>query len=192
MKRRIYKIIAILLLVVFLLFCVPFFLQGSLMYGNKTVLSDNLRYYTHNIFKSCFVGDYTWPAGEKYAVLDIPDACEGYRVTSLGGYIGSGGPCPFDVNLPNAASVHMEGTLPEDAQIEQYHLVINIGKYIQEDGLIVMDGYHKVGNDRFVQILVTVNCSPENPVFYSENGKLYKRADDSPVDGFFYYSDYMD
>ena len=190
MKRRIYKIIGILLILVLLFLCVMFLTQCSLMYGNKTVSSDHLHYYTHNIFKTCFAGNYTWPAGEKNIVLDIPDVCDGYRVTALGGYIGSGGPCPFIVDLPNAVSIHTEGTLPDNARIEQYHLVINIGKYIREDELIVMDDYHKVGDVQFVQILVTVKCSPENSVFYSENGKLYKRSDHSLVDGFFYYSDY--
>ena len=114
-------------------------------------------------------------------------------MTALGGYIGSGAPCPFSVILPDTLSVYSgysESTLPDCAQIEQYHLVINIGKYLRDDKFIVMDDYHEVGNSQFVQILVTVNCSPDNPLFYSEDGKLYKRLDDSLVDGFFYYSDY--
>ena len=192
MKRMIKRIILIILIVILLFLCSSFLTQCSMMYGNKVFSSDNLNYHAHNIFNSCFAGCYTWPLNENNAVLDIPDTCEGYRVIALGGYIGSGSPSPFAVNLPNEVSIHSEGTLPDNARIEHYHLVINIGKYLREDELIMMDDYHKVGYDQFVQILVTVNCSPENPVFYSDNGKLYKRSDHSLVDGFFYYSDYTD
>ena len=91
--------------------------------------------------------------GRKNVVLDIPDTCDGYRVTALGGYIGSGTPCPFWVSLPDTLSVYSgysESTLPDHAQIDQYHLVINIGKYLRKDEFIVMDDYYEVGYNRFV------------------------------------------
>ena len=190
MKRIIERIIIIVWIMLFLFLSTTFLTQCSMMYGNGDLSSDNLRYYTHNIFKNCFASAYLWTSDDKYAVLDIPDTCEGYRVTALGGYIGSGGPCPFIVHLPDAHSICSESALPDDAQIEQYHLVINIGKHLRDDKFIIMDDYHEVGSKQFVQILVTINCSPENPYFYSEDGKLYKRLDHSLVDGFFYYSDY--
>ena len=194
--NRIIKIVLKTLCALFLLFlCISFLTQCSLLYGNYKLTSDNLSYYTHNVFNRCFAGEYIWPAEGTTAVLNIPDTCEGYRVTALGGYVGSGAPCPFMVSLPTTSgvcSVCSEGTLPDDAQIEQYHLVVNIGRHLRNDECIVMDDYYKIGTNRFVQILVSVNCAPENPCFYSENGKLYKKTDDSPVDGFFYYSDYSD
>ena len=192
MKRIFDKITVVLLAVVLLFLSVSFLTQCSLMYGNKDFSSDGLSYEAHSILHSCFASAYTWPSGEKYAVLDIPDTCDGYRVTALGGYVGSGAPSPFMANLTNAFSVHSKGTLPANARIEQYHLVLNIGKHLRHDEFIVMDDYYNVGLDQFVQILVTVNCSSENPYFYSEDGKLYKRLDHSLVDGFFYYSDYYD
>ena len=192
MKRITGKIIVVIWIIVILFLSGTFLTQCSLMYGNKTLSSNHLNYYTHNIFRSCFAANYTWTADTTTAVLEIPDACEGYRVTALGGYIGSGAPCPFQVNLPNTSTIHSQGTLPDNAEIEQYHLVIHIGKYLRETGFIVMDDYHKIGSNQFIQILVTVNCSPQNPYFYSEDGKLYKRSDHSLVDGFFYYSDYSD
>lgn len=195
MKRIIERIVIIIWIMLFLFLCTTFLTQCSMMYGNNDLSSDNLHYYSHNIFKTCFASTYSWPTDGKYAVIDIPDTCDGYRVTALGGYIGSGAPCPFWVSLPDTLSVYSgysESTLPDHAQIDQYHLVINIGKYLRKDEFIVMDDYYEVGYNRFVQILVTVNCSPENPYFYSENGKLYKRLDHSLVEGFFYYSDYND
>lgn len=185
--KKFLKIFSIIILTVLLL---TFLTECSLMYGGKTIKLDNLSYYTHNIFKTCFAGDYTWTSDTNYAVLNIPDTCDGYRVTDLGGYIGSGGPCPFLVDLPDVRYVCSEEMLPDNAKIDQYHLVINIGKNLRDDAFVVMDEYHCIGGSQFVQVLVTVNCSEENPYFYSEDGKLFRRSDDSLVDGFFYYSDY--
>ena len=94
------------------------------MYGNKTIESDGLSYYTHNIFRTCFAGNYTWPSDTDSAVLDIPDTCDGYRVIALGGYIGSGAPCPFLINVPDVSTVYSPDILPENGQLEQYHLVL--------------------------------------------------------------------
>ena len=192
MKKIRDRMTVLIWFVVLLFLCASFLTQCSLMYGNREFVSDNLSYDTNSILNICFASTYTWPIGEKHVVLDIPDTYDGYRVTALGGYVGSGAPSPFMANLPNTLSVCSEDTLPNNAQIDQYHLVLNIGKYLREDKLIVMDYYHKVGTNQYVQVLVTVNCSPENPYFYSEDGKLYKRLDDSLVEGFFYYSDYYD
>lgn len=178
---------------VFLSIFLYFFLtQSSLMYTDQGLEAGDLHFYSHRLFKTCFAGDYAWPSGEKSAVMEIPDVCDGYRVTALGGYIGSGGPCPLLINLPDTYYAASESMLPGNAQIEQYHLVINIGKYLREDTFVALDEYHNVGENRFIQILVTVHCSPENPYFYSEDGKLYRKSDDSLVEGFFYDFDYSD
>lgn len=186
------KIIVVILFVAFIFAMGGFLTECSLMYGDEVLLSDNLHYETHYLYKICFASYYTWPSGEKNAVLDIPDTCEGYRVVGLGGFVGSGAPSPFFVNIPDAQSICLESSLPDHAQIDQYHLVINIGKYLREDTLIELDEYYHIEADRFVQILVSVNCSPENPWFYSEDGKLYRRSEGDLVEGFFYYSDYVD
>jgi len=194
MKKIIDRIVIIIWVAVLLFLCTTFLTQCSLMYVNEDLTSDNLTLHPHRVLKTCFASSYTWPSDDQSAVLTIPDTCEGYRVTALGGYVGSGGPCPFSVNLPNSTGVfsgYSDDTLPADAQIEQYHLVLNIGKHIWDDEFVVMDDYHRVGPDQYVQVLVTVNCSPKNPFFYAEDGKLYRRLDHSLVEGFFYYSDYV-
>ena len=158
--------------------------------GGEELQVDNLAFYTHRIGKTCFAGCYYWNIDSNYAVLDIPNSCDGYRVTELGGFIGIGGPCPFTVVLPDTKSVHNENTLPVGSQVEQYHLVINLGQYRKEDEFVHMKVYHRLEDDRFVQILVSVNCSEDNRYFYSLDGKLYRRKDDTLVDNFFYYSDH--
>ena len=176
-----------LLLMLFSLLC-----GCCLLYSGDWLETDELMLIPHMIRKICFVGRYTWNSGNAEAVLHIPDVCQGYSVTGLGGSYGSGAPAPFGAHIPGTLMHHGEGTLPENAEIEQYHLTIHLGKKINYAGMISMDTYHNMGNNRFVQILVTVNCDEENPWFYSENGKLYRRKDNSLVPGFFYFSDYHD
>lgn len=164
-------------------------MQSSMMYGGDEIVDGGLRYYPHAFFKTCFVADLTWPAGETEAVMDLPDTCGGYRVTELGGYIGKGLPCPFTVTMADSVVVYSEGALPENAQVEAWHLILNVGRNLEENTNIEMDGYYRIGPNRFVQILVTVHCSVENPHFYAENGRLYRKADDSQVEGFVYQSE---
>ena len=81
--------------------------------------------------------------------------------------------------------------LPEDAVIIPRYLTIRIGKNLRLLGDIEMKLYHCDANDPkvFYRILVTVECAEENRNFYSENGKLYRKAGNQLVDGFFYASD---
>lgn len=180
------KIIRILLLLIMLCLILNMLTNCRYMYGCEDFTVQNLRYVAHDFLPICFVGDYSWDGDTPYAVVDILDACEGRFVTALGGH----GAEPFLVNLQHSQYKCSESALPPDAHIEQYHLVINIGKKVRKAEDIDMDCFHCMGANHFVQILVSVNCSKENPAFYSEDGKLYKKSDHSLVDGFFYYSDY--
>lgn len=180
------KILCLPLCVLFLL------LTGCcLFYGGKMLEQDGLMFFPHQFRKICFVGAYSWDAESTEAVLSVPDSCQGYAVTKLGGSIGSGAPTPFLVNVPGTKMMHGEGTLPENAAVEDWHLTLCLGKNVRDIGLVSMNCYYNMGDNRFVQILVTVKCDPENRYFYSEDGKLYNREDNSPVPGFFYASDFL-
>lgn len=173
-----------------LLFLCIFLTECSGMYGREDLTDGNMCYTTHNIFRTCFASVYAWTSDSGDDVLIIPDVIDGYRVTSLGGYVGSGAPCPFLIHFPDAVSICTEATLPEDAQVEQYHLVLYLGKHVDADTFVVLDEYFKMEDGRYVQILTTIHCSEKNPHLYSEKGKLYRRIDDSLVLGFFYEADY--
>lgn len=169
-----------------------FVVNGSMMYGDGAFREDGLRYYPHAVFKTCFAADYAWPEGAAEAVIDLPEERDGYRVTELGGYIGRGLPCPFMVDLPGDPVLYSESALPAGAEIEDYHLTLNIGRSLAGDENVAMDCYYCVGENRFVRILTTVNCSGDNPNFYAEDGRLYRKADDSLVEGFIYRADHPD
>lgn len=180
------KVIRILLLLAMLILIANYVTSCPYMYSDDHIV-DNLCYIENDVLPICFVSDYSWNTNEREAVVNILDECAGKTVTALGGHA----QCPFLVNLEYSRYGCAEELLPENAVIEQYHMVLNLGKNIREAEYIEMDHYHCVGTNRFVQILVTVNCPEENRWFHSENGKLY-RKDGSLVTGFFYASDYAE
>lgn len=182
------KVMKIVLLLILLFMILNVLTNCRYMYGKEKFTVHNLQYVANDLFPICYVGTYFWDGNATYAVVDILDVCEGHFVTSLGGHFSA----PFMVILQHSQYVCSESTLPDNARIEQYHFVINMGENIHEAEYVEMDSYYCVGSNKFVQILVTVNCSAENPYFYSEDGMLYKRSDNSLVEGFFYYSDYYD
>lgn len=159
-------------------------------YYGDSFIHEGLVLEPNSFFRRCLATRYAWPEGESEAVLRIPDTVDGYRVISLGGFIGSGAPAPFWVDIPDADMVYSRDTLPEDAEIEQYHLTIVLGKYVKETQFIAMDEYYHLGDNRFVQILVTIDPG-ENPYFGVMDGRLYCKVDGQIVEGFFYASDYI-
>lgn len=162
----------------------------SCAYSGDTMVKDNLEFMPHSFAPRCFVNTLSWPEGQQELTLRIPDKVQGKRVTALGGFMGSGVPCPFMVDIPGLEGYFLEDMLPEDAVVEQYHLAIILGKNIREVKFAFMDHYYHMGENRFIQILVTVDLG-ENTYFGVQDGKLYCKADGEIVEGFFYASDYI-
>ena len=124
----------------------------------------------------------------------IPDSYGDYPVVELGGYVGRGAPCPFDIRVKGIQS--SLGVYPEAGTFGKvngkkvdviYHdVTLNLGANIKEifanqDGLYVDTG----GDRGEVHVVrVYVNCDPSNRQFYSENGRLYDKKG-KLVKGFF-------
>lgn len=178
------KAIRLLLVLALLLLIANYITSCPNMYSGDQIV-DNLCYMENDVLPICFASHYSWESNEREVVVDIPDEIDGKAVTELGG----NAVYPFLVNLPHSRYGCGEDLLPENAVIEHYHMVINLGENIRKADWVEMDEYHCIGNNRFVQILVTINCPEENRWFYSENGKLYHK-DGTLVTGFFYASDY--
>ena len=186
--NKIFKIFGVVALVYALLWGAGAGVYAYAQTKWETTQVEQQSYGVNTLTKKGFASTYHWSTTATEAEIVIPDTVDGYTVTKLGCYNGGGG-SPFAVSLNGA--LPFSGTLPEDAQVEQYHLVIHIGEKLKEAELVVLDCYHKLMEDRFVQILVSIECDEENPYFYSQDGKLYKRTDNALVDGFFYYSDFV-
>ena len=162
------------------------------MLYKETVFADNLYYTMHSHKKVCFAGVYYWDGSESGMVINVPDEYDGHKVTSLGGFAGTGAPGAFGICIPDVDSLCRAETLPEDAAIRQLHFTLNIGKNLNDIALTDLDYFQRnTQTNEYYQILFTVNCAEENKTFYSKDGKLYWRADDALVDDFYYASDYV-
>ena len=68
-----------------------------------------------------------------------------------------------------------------------YDLVLNIGPNIRK--IYAAQDALESGNKLYVP-RVYVNCDPDNPNYYSEDGILYRKKDGTVVDGFLYWNQY--
>lgn len=180
------KYVFIFLIFVFMLLC-----GCSSWYGEYIVIQDNITYYQSSVQKKCFVSTYKWDGTESTMTVDIPNEVDGYRVTQLGGYIGRGVPMSFYIDFSDL-NYESSSSLPDNVQLSVLEFTINIGKNIKRINRIADNGnmyYYSPDTETYYQVAYTVNCSEENKYFYSKNGKLYNKKDDTLVNKFYYFSD---
>lgn len=159
-------------------------------YQNENALWDaGMQYMPSSLRSVCFAGTYVWDGNESTMAITIPDEYEGYKVTALGGYAGHGGGVPLDIWIEGTEE-YVESPPTEAVEIVPYPFQLHIGKNVKEIALSKLTFYRRIGDaNRCAQILLTVTCSDENKTFYAKDGKLYRRADDTLVEGFWYYWD---
>ncbi len=196
MKRLVAFVFA--LVIIFSFTGCDFLEDISLLYDGN-VYVDNLHICINDTADCCFAGPYICEEYTEGMEITIPDEYEGMPVKRIGGYYGRGVPTPFYFDMSNlftgssGEAYYFNMSTVDEAQYEIVDLpyVLNIGKnldsivyvenryypHIEDDGSVVY--YHPV---------VSVNCSEENETFYSENGRLYSRKDNSLVADFDYAS----
>ncbi len=143
------------------------------------------------------VVDYWQWDGEKgHMVITIPETVNGYRITQLGGRIGYGLPSDFVVHLPRDWHTieiddhYLEMESPYN--VVELDFTINISRNITKIEMEIPILYYKQkernedGSYTYYRAYAYVNCSEENPVFYSENGRLYYRETGKLVNKFLY------
>ena len=124
----------------------------------------------------------------------IPSACGDYPVEGLGGYVGKGGPCPFGIDIEGIRCTEEIGlsdgsfgwyATPHDLEYEYCDLVLNIGPNVRE--IFADQGGLKAGRKLYV-VRVYINCDPDNPEYYSVDGRLYTKHGEL-VKGFLYWDE---
>ena len=114
-----------------------------------------------------------------------------YPVEGLGGYVGTGFPSPFFVDIkgldPTAGVSPSNGSfdwyLGDKTEYVCYDLTLNIGPGIEE---IYAEQDALLADQKLYIVRVYVNCDPENRRFYSEDGILYKKNGER-VEGLIYW-----
>lgn len=140
--------------------------------------------------KTAFIGEYCWNGDKDAMTVEIPDTYKGKKVVALGGYIGRGYPCPFCVSLPYGEIDFTTYSADDDEDYETLTFTVKIGKNVES---IYAHGkaFHgkNVGEydeDILYKVAYRFEVDEENPSFYCEDGKLYRKKDGSLVDEFFY------
>ena len=128
----------------------------------------------------------------------IPESYGDYPVVELGGYVGRGAPCPFDIRVKGIQS--SLGVSPSGGTFGKvngkkvdviYHdVTLNLGANIKEIFADCCGHYVETGGDKgeVHVVRVYVNCNPSNRQFYSENGRLYDKKGNL-VKGFFWWDE---
>ena len=142
----------------------------------------------------CFVRTYRWNGDPDNTVIDIPDNySDNTIVAQLGGFTGTGVPNPFSIEGPDDLVVWNTGDLDKyDVPVYQDDIVftLKMGRNIKKFYTNIyskdaVDPYMHIGVEQddgsiiFYRVLINVECSDDNPAFYSKDGKLYSRKDDS-------------
>lgn len=169
----------------------------SYLYTDK-VSVDNLCICINDTADCCFAGAYSCEEYTDGMEITIPDEHDGKPIKRIGGYYARGVPVAFCLDISdlymNAPEGSIYSALHSTVDEAQYQVVdlpyeLNIGEnidavvnvnnsyypHIEEDGSVVY--YHPV---------VSINCSEDNKTFYSENGRLYSKTDNTLVSDFDY------
>lgn len=178
--------------------------DGSLNYRfENSEYMEGVEYFPN--FKSgrAFAAGFDWDGETEEISIVIPDTLEfprssrTCRVTKLSGFFGRGGPCQFGPMLPidsESQGNFDESTdnpeLLEDLQqqhsnapVRDLRIRLHLGRYVSEIPLSAdcLRYRQREGEGTIWRIIYQVDCDENNQTFYARDGKLYFRADDTPV-----------
>ncbi len=187
--------------------------DASIFY-NETAKADGLTIEISRKADKCFAGLYTCDNYEENMEITIPDSYDGVPLTQLGGYVGSGAPSPFCIELggeysyiasgsdcfymydgENICCWDEEGSVVFDGEysVEEVVFTLRLGKNISEIEKVAMDFYYtQLNEDGSITVyhpVVSIVCDKANKHFYSEGGKLYSRETDELIKAFDYKTD---
>ncbi|MDE7373129.1 MAG: hypothetical protein K2N18_03610 [Clostridia bacterium] len=140
-----------------------------------------------------YVGTLTYDG--EHNEFTIPDEYKGRKITTLGGYHGTGSPCPFGIDITVALSEYkgyIKIIVDDDPNAKHIPIefTVRLGRNVSEIANSHEKCYYQATNSEGKNVLTYVvyhfAVDENNPVYYSEDGKLYYRKDGSLVDEFFY------
>ncbi len=137
---------------------------------------------------------WEWDGNKDNMEITIPDTCDGYQIVQLGGYIGYGPPGDFQIYMPRTWRAHIITSerleMEEPYEIVELDFIVNIGKNVTKIEQEIPTRYSRCdnadGSYTYYRVYAYVNCSEENPAFYSEDGRLYHRETGELVNKFLY------
>lgn len=158
--------------------------------GCTTYNDDELDIHYSDYKQDAFVSKYSWNGSRDSMTIDIPDTFKGYEINSLGGFFSTGVPAYFTVDIDSDGNklgfskVIGYNEFDPDAGYEELVFTLNLGANVtgimaDENSLLRCRGDN---GDIYYEVVYTVNCPKENLVFYSKEGRLYRKSDDELID----------
>ena len=144
---------------------------GNVKYGMPVVLSSKSE------DQHALVYSIVWDGNPANTVFEIQDTFKDVKVTSIGGSA-----LAFKAESdPNAKAQDKDSQGTSNPVI----LTLKLGKNINNIGAIARNETLSIDGVSY-PVFYKVECSEDNPYYYSEDGKLYSRTGDKLIEGFRY------
>lgn len=172
----------------------------------ETVSDMQFLYGSYLFFKNynpggAAVSYYTWDGDPEKTDIVIPEKYGKQKIKCLGGYFGRGLPSPFFIDcssylgiksdvdeMGESMTFSMDASMIEPSTRVIYtDFTIHLSKYIEKIYARADATEYTVNGEKIAYCpRVRIICDEDNKTFYSKDGKLYYRQDDTLADGFFY------
>ena len=191
-----------------LILCLFVFGGCSLSYSGEETEDGRFFIGYSKVEKRAFVGMITVEADENGAIITVPDEYKGFPLTTLGGEIGRGYPCPFaiTVDLPAEYNEYVQAQKTFSASYAGFdetgdgwetiavtvRLGVNVTKAQWVDGYASYTGIFKTLEDGteirdiLYHAIMHFEVDEANKVFYADEGKLYFKSNSRLVEGIDY------
>ena len=147
------------------------------------------------------VSYYTWDGDPEKTDIVIPEKYGKQKIKCLGGYFGRGLPSPFFIDCSSYLGIKSDvdetvgsltgsmdpSMIEPGTKVVYTDFTIHLSKYIEKIYARVDATEYTVKGEKTAYCpRVSIICDEDNKTFYSKDGKLYYRQDDTLVDGFNY------
>ncbi len=176
--------------ILLLLFC-SLFLAGCTGYGGKNdTEQDGIFYRVSDSGRHAFVQSIYWDLDPDHNTFTIPDSVGKAQVEKLGGFYGTGVPCPLEIRPRQGADYILlpdPETYESDVPYTWQNLIctIRLGPGIRDVTRAIPCPYlgtvQEDGSIAFYHPVIYFECDPANEYLYSKDGVLYYKKDDTPV-----------
>ena len=157
----------------------------------SSISIEGVTYWINGSGRNAFAAECEWDMSEEPSEIVIRETAEGAKVTSLGGFFGTGVPAPFEIHAKEADYTYSEWevrgseyglpVIAEDVPVTVY-LPSGIKEIKNSHSAMYYGNTTEDGTNLFLKPQIIVECDEENDTYYSENGTLYQKSDSAVVD----------
>ena len=166
MKNKVGPCLAVMLMV-----------TGCTGYGNERASAENVSYILSESGKKAFAESYTWNLDPANTDIQLAYTIDQAKVVSLGGYMGTGVPCPFEILAEQEESmIYPSSTDPNLYDVKAVytdvpftiHIPANMEKITLFHGGYYMGKRKENGDLAFYCPYFRFTCDDDNRYFYEK------------------------